>query len=232
MARLFSASGTTKLANTAGAPATAMPITFSCWVYPTAFDDPIGAGSLISLLDTDGSLDAFNMRIENNGSLRALTTSSGTDGQFAESGAGTVVLNSWQHCACTFVSTTSRAVFLNGAKFTNAVSATAPSGVNDVALGAMYNISPDKLFFTGRMAEAAIWNVALSDDEIISLSRKFSPALVRPTALAAYWPLMGAVSPEPDLKGGYPLTITGSVPKADHVPIIARRRPSYPMELY
>jgi hypothetical protein len=41
----------------------------------------------------------------------------------------------------------------------------------------------------GRVAHAAIWNTALTQNEIIDLARGVSPLLIRPGNLAGYWPL-------------------------------------------
>jgi len=50
----------------------------------------------------------------------------------------------------------------------------------------------------GFMCEAAMWNAVLTDSEIRALSRRVSPAVVRPTALVGYWPLWGNGVPEID----------------------------------
>ncbi len=76
------------------------------------------------------------------------------------------------------------------------------------------------------MAEVCVWNVGLSDDEILSLSKNYAPSLIRPSAIVVYYPLIGRLSPEPDYGGGaYDLTVTGSVVAA-HSPVIS---PAHPM---
>jgi hypothetical protein len=80
----------------------------------------------------------------------------------------------------------------------------------------------------GRIAEAGIWNVALSDREVAALASGVHPARMRPDALVAYWPLWGDDSPELDWhpSGGtrYPMTLTGTPTKANHAPIAISRR--------
>ena len=44
--------------------------------------------------------------------------------------------------------------------------------------------------FVGAIAEAAIWNVVLTDNEFYALNAGYSPALVRPTALVEYVPML------------------------------------------
>lgn len=76
-------------------------------------------------------------------------------------------------------------------------------------------------FINGRIAEVGVWNVALSAAEVASLSKRYSPRLIRPQSLVSHWPLMGNASPEPDAwKHKYDLTLNGTGPKGDHPPII------------
>jgi hypothetical protein len=52
--------------------------------------------------------------------------------------------------------------------------------------------------YIGDIAEFAAWSSALTADEAASLSRGFSPRLIRPTALVSYMPLIREVQ---DLRG-------------------------------
>ena len=65
-------------------------------------------------------------------------------------------------------------------------------------------------YFGGSICEVGYWDVALTDDEVLLLSRGFSPTFVRPANLIAYYPLLGRTSPEIDLVGGFNLTLTGT----------------------
>jgi hypothetical protein len=61
----------------------------------------------------------------------------------------------------------------------------------------------------------ALWNIALSDADVASLALGIHPFLVHPSALVAYWPLMGASSPEPNLKSNTAtMAINGSLSQA------------------
>jgi len=52
----------------------------------------------------------------------------------------------------------------------------------------------------GRIAEAAVWDIALNEDEIMALVKGVCPLLVRPgPSLKGYWPVLGAALPEIDL---------------------------------
>ena len=81
--------------------------------------------------------------------------------------------------------------------------------------GATNNNSMD-----GYMAEAAVWNVALTSAEVSVLSKGYSPLLVRPQSIVSYWPLIGRTSPEIDLVGGYGMTLVNAPTTAAHPRII------------
>ena len=57
------------------------------------------------------------------------------------------------------------------------------------------------LFWPGRIAEFAVWNVTLGDDEIASLAAGAKPIRVRPGSLQVYVPLPGEASPEVNFIG-------------------------------
>ena len=69
------------------------------------------------------------------------------------------------------------------------------------------------------IAEAAVWNVDLTDAEVAILAAGYSPLFVRPQFLVAYWSLFGDSSPEPDIIGGYDMTLNNGPTQATH-PII------------
>ena len=70
---------------------------------------------------------------------------------------------------------------------------------------------------TGDLAEAAVWNVALTDAEVAALARGIHPFLIRPDALVAYWPILGRYSPEINLKSNSAtMAIQGTLSQAAH----------------
>lgn len=81
-------------------------------------------------------------------------------------------------------------------------------------------------WWNGGLAELALWNAALTDDEAVSYHKGLSPLLIRPSLRRAYWPLMGRYSPEIDVVGGANATLVSTPTAGDHPPVIrpARRR--------
>jgi hypothetical protein len=108
------------------------------------------------------------------------------------------------------------AVFLNGVSDGTATSnRSIHNGTGGLEIGRVIN---DTILFNGRIAEAAIWNVALTDAEFLALARGVPPNRIRRQSLKGYWPLHGISSPEVDLSGlAHPGTITGAI-AANHSP--------------
>ena len=68
-------------------------------------------------------------------------------------------------------------------------------------------------FLSGTISEAAIWSVALTDAEIASLAKGFSPRRIRPQSLVFYAPLLRNLQ---DLRKGLALTAVNSPTVANH----------------
>jgi hypothetical protein len=72
---------------------------------------------------------------------------------------------------------------------------------------------------SGRIAEVAIWNAALTDAEVAALASGVRAWMLRPANLKVYAPLWGVGSPEPDYSGNaFHFTVTGAA-QADHAPV-------------
>jgi hypothetical protein len=147
---------------------TAPPVTFSMWINMTSV---IAKESALYLWR--GSINTGVLLHLNGGAweLRYFIAG-GTEWQVASGlflSAGV-----WQH-ACVAISSSQARLYLNGVSFTNNAS---HSSININAAG---NIANDPFnpathtSFNGRIAEAAIWNAALSDEECLALSKRLSP---------------------------------------------------------
>jgi hypothetical protein len=185
----------------AGAVVAAAPLTLACWFNSVST-----------------TLTQFLISIGNSGSAAkfALSASGATGGDpiqaFASGNSASINgynANVWNHAAAIFESTTSRYAVLNGTFSAQNTTSTTPAGLNRTAVGRRNDSTPGSTM-SGRIAEAGIWNVALSQAEITMLSIGISPLKVRPGSLVAYWPLKGIASPEQDLVGRFELTLTGS----------------------
>lgn len=169
---------------------------------------------------SDGASAATRYGIELRGSPSALIQLQEYDGAnfaAATTSAG-YSANTWQHVAAVVASTTSRSIYLNGGNAgSNSTLVNTPPGLNTTSVGCWILSSAPGGLLSGRLAEVAFWSAALDADEIAALAKGFSPLLIRPQSLAAYWPLVGNDSPEPDRwKNRYDLTLTNAPAKADH----------------
>jgi hypothetical protein len=198
---------------TASPPVNALPITLACW-----FKCPAGGGSqshsLFSLSGTAGYYcPGFDIGVQLGG-FQASAYSD--DGTVAISGVASYTANTWQHAVGVFTSTTSRTAYLNGSAATTNTTNRTYTGSSLNGFGIHYG--PTSLFGGAEsnyaVAECAAWNVALTADEIAALADGFSPQLIRPSALVAYYPLIRHTvtngSTVPDKRGGQNLTVTGT----------------------
>lgn len=205
MARTLSAGN--NLSN-AGAVLTVVPISIACWFKPTT---ATGGHTMIelgsSVLTNRFSLDyGFTT-----GLVRAVVTASGTSNTASTAGAATI--GAWNHFCAVFASSTDRRVFWNGgSKGTNATSRT-PASIDKTLIG---KLSSGLNEAAGDIAEMAVWSVTLSDAEVALLATGVSPYSVQRASVAAYWPLLGQASPEPDRVGAFPMTLAGTPPQVAH----------------
>jgi len=195
MARLFDDAQSEYLEVTS-APATAVPLTIVFW-----FKCDDGTKDEYAFYLSDGTLDnSFVGMLNSSGGavddVRAYT--------FAESiqphadTTTTWTTDTWHHAAYVFAANDSRAAYLDGAgKGTNATSAT-PTGIDLVRIGRV-----GSSYYSGALAEVAIWDVALSDEQVATLAGGSAPSLVQAGNLVAYWPL---IDDDDDAANGYDLT--------------------------
>ena len=122
--------------------------------------------------------------------------------------AGTPATNTWEPWAGTFDGTNAR-IYRNGA-LDGTGSASSAGTANEVFVdvfgSASYagSLTSGSQFVDGQIAEFAIWNVALSADEIASLAKGFRPPLIRPQSLVFYAPCVRALH---DVRGGRTLVL-------------------------
>jgi hypothetical protein len=160
--------------------------------------------------------------IDGTGGIEMLAAYSASAGfaTSSEAQAANITFNRWQHGCGVWASSSSRACYLNGAnKGTDSTAIT--TGTLDTGfVGVGSGGSAYAQFWPGSIAEAAVWNAALSDQEVAALAAGLNPRRIRPASLVAYWPLWGLASPEPDLSdSANNLTLTASPPAANHAPL-------------
>lgn len=219
-ARLFVASSSMS-GSTATVPGVPLsePVTLAAWFKATVTN----ANWIIVNLSTNTTGAAFGRR------QIGVAGSSGFSGQvFADAtDSGTRMLSpaitpgTWYHVAAVFVSSTERYLYLNGVPVaTNTSAPTTGWSGHRMLVGTRHNGSVFGQFADGRIAEVALWAVALSAGQVSSLAAGKDPRTVSATAPLVYWPMLGESSPENALVGPLSLTLTNSPTKADHPPVV------------
>lgn len=180
----------------------------ACWARTN--DDTIDQ-TCFSINDVDTANNQWMLRFRGDSVGDPINFSCKAGGTAASAVTTTgFTANTWAHVCGVEASATDRRVFINGgSKGTNATSRT-PSGIDNVAIGRNGDSTPDG-YFSGDIAAAAIWNVALADADVALLALGVSPFLVHPESLVFYPPLIGRYNPEIDIRGGYAMTVTGAV---------------------
>lgn len=205
-ARSFTAASSQYLELTS-AVVTSTPLTMACWAKPA---DTSAARNLMSI-GVSGGTARWQLVYNNGGAAVCTAIDSGGSGSNAV--AGTAASGSWNHYCGVWSSDSVRTAYYNGTAGTPTAVSSVVSGVNRTIIGARINAGSYGLYFNGDMAECAIWNVALSANEIASLAAGFSPRLIRPSALVFYAPLINSLQ---ELRGGTNLTNVNSTTAADH----------------
>lgn len=225
MARTFAAASAQAL-NATTSPIVTYPGTIAIWCRPT------GAGSsqaLFSLKDSGAADDRDEV---------ALSRDMGAAGKFLLYlvdwyGVGAYaqvavpyVLGQWHHVCAVLPSTASRSIFMDGGnKATNTTTVSGP-GYDRIGVG---HIPQTTHFYANAdLAEAAIWNIALTDADVAQLGLGLSPLLVHPEALVFYAPLLGTTSPEIEIMGRRELALVNAPAVAPHPRIL---QPAGPLRL-
>ena len=183
---------------------TNVPMTFAAWIY-------LDATTLETVLsiEPNGTKAGYDLIVVSN-KLWAITQ----DGSNVQAqGATDIGTGAWVHVAGVWYGIASRKVFRNGVEDgSNTDSKTVGTTVNRTTIGQRANGLDDQ-DLDGRIAEAAVWDAALSDDEIVSLAKGFNPTRVRPQNLQLPVRMIRNLQ---DLRAARTITNTGTATVTDH----------------
>ncbi len=195
---------------------TAVPISMSTWAKPAAVSGNQAMMGIYGSVSGPPANDSFELLLSATDFL--VRTRAGGSGGANATISGVASAGVWQQFGGVYTAANARAAYYNGgSKATDTVSRT-PSGLATTTL-AVDQSGPSN-YYGGSLAETAIWNAALTDEEMLALGKGVCPLLIRPQSLVAYWPLYGNDSPEPDRWATrYDLSLTGTVTKSEHPPI-------------
>jgi hypothetical protein len=194
---------------TSAAPLTGPPLTIAAWFncksntaqgHITAIDRGIQSGAGFHSLVLPSNVNVVNA-ISNDGTFSTTSTTT------------TYTLNTWNHGCAVFASNSSRTVYLNGGGSATNTTTRNVTNLANVTIGARYSNFTPQQFINCLIAEVGIWNVVLTESEIISLAKGITPDKIRPQNLAFYAPLIRDLQ---DTKGGLSITNNNGATVANH----------------
>lgn len=158
------------------------PYSFACWFRTTNMTQ---VKPIIGFNNVAGSrYDQIWFRGDIAGDPIDILSDAGAGQKITRSTAG-CTSGVYHHACAVITSATSRTIYLDGGN-----SATSTASVSPTV--DTFNIArfPSWGGVAGDVAEAALWTVALSADDVLALAKGVSPMLVRPQNLQFYAPLI------------------------------------------
>ena len=132
-------------------------------------------------------------------------------------GTTTMVTGVWYHIVGTYDGTTMR-VYLNGVEEgTLATTGNIQTSTTPLRIGSGSPESNGPL--DGDMGHCAIWDTDLTADEIATLAQGVSPLKIRRDGNLLFYAPINGQSPEPDIVGGFDLTLEGTPTVSEEPPI-------------
>ena len=195
------------------ASVTATPCTLATWAWP-APDAP--ASTIMNIMEVCNAVTSvsnarnrFQLQRSATDKLVALTGAAG--GSSAATSAASMAVGVWAHCAGVYASATSRIAYLDGVSASNGTSRV-PAGITHTNIGiALNDTSTLSIPWQGMFRYAAIWNEALTADEVKALAAGKHPRLIRPANLMDCWALDDKTrSFASNFVSRYPLTAAGT----------------------
>jgi hypothetical protein len=144
------------------------PFSVSCWFKLDSTSDSM---SLVSVSNFNSAFEYFRLAYIPGTGLAA-HTQSGTPSLAVATASPSA--SAWHHAGGVWASSSSKACYLDGGNKGTDTTNMSPSGVDRTAIGALLR-SSNPAYSTGEIAEVAVWNAALSDEEIALLGKGFSP---------------------------------------------------------
>lgn len=160
--------------------------------------DTLGSNHIGFGLDVSGTEGGDPIRVWANNGAGPTTDAKTTSGPIA---------NKWHHALGVWNASNDRRAYLDGGnKGTNSENIS-PASVRYIHIGSVY-FSSVLYYHDGQISESAIWNVALTDKDAMSLATGVSPLAIRPESILFYWPLIR--NNTRDIINGLPLTAYNS----------------------
>lgn len=186
-------------------------LTLCAWVKSSGSYGTAARG-VLTKYETATNNRSYGIAINSSGKITFLI--GGGTGAFSVTGA-TTIGTGWRHISGAFTPSAKSEVFLDGV--TNGINSTDIltslfSGTAPLAVG-MISVSSVNNCWDGQIAEAAVYNAALTAAEIASLAKGTTCDKIRPQSLVFYAPLVRDLQ---DTKGGLAITNNNGATVANH----------------
>jgi hypothetical protein len=209
---------TANFLRTGGTPVTAVPCTLACWASVPSHSSQVNLFGIYNSADTTGNRNQFALLLTTGAQVGART--SGASGGNTAMTSTTFADGVSFHACGVFAGATDRRAYLNGGGKATNISGNTPSGLNRISVGCQDQNAPSSAIPSGSIAgEFAIWNVALTDPDVLMLAQGIPAYMVKPASLVFYAPGLGQYGPEIDIVGKRDLAIQGSLVAANHPPV-------------
>jgi hypothetical protein len=187
-------------------PVTAAPLSLFCWYKLNSIPDTNSWHALFSVEESNvADENAFYLMLYDSSGTDRLTAGIVAAGSWSETNINiTHETTSWHAAGGRYINSTSRYAFHDGSWSSENTNSRSPSGLDSIVIsGITEGGGTPGNNFDGKIAHAAIWDVALTTEEFDRLYAGALPTEIRPEALVAYWPL---IDDDNDPIGGYNMT--------------------------
>lgn len=118
-------------------------------------------------------------------------------------------INNWHHAMFIEAGSQDHRVYIDGGSGgTDVANDQAPINEDKMSIGALAYNGGWVNYFAGKLAEIAVWNMILTDQNKTDLAGGADPSTIQPGNLLAYWPLLSDALD--DSGNGNDLTLAGS----------------------
>jgi hypothetical protein len=207
MAYAFVSANSQYIHSTSSISQIAVPLTLAVWYQRAA------RGSNMAFLSHDrtNGIDRYTISAGTSDVTRATAaTPSVPSGNFSTITGEN--LSAWNNAVAQYNATNNRVIYLNNNAGTPNTVDTNPSGLNNLDIGVQWNTTLQN-YTNGLLAEVAVWNIALSNDDVTALFKGFKAFRVRPQNLVYYVPLIRNIQ---EIKAGLGLTNENTATVTDH----------------
>lgn len=192
-------------------------LTLCAWVKSSGSYGTAVRG-ILTKYQTGTTQRSYALATNSSGQVFFIVSSNGS-ASVAVTGA-TAVGTNWRHLSCVYTPSTRLEAFMDGASHatnTSSIIAAIHSGTAPLAVG-MVSFASLNNCWDGLIAEAAVYNAALTAAEIASLAKGMTPDKIRPQNLVFYAPLVRDLI---DQKGGLTITNNNAATIVNHPRVYA-----------